>query len=132
MYDSFWFGFSCTKTDSVCRNNFPTHHGLILLYYFHQRILNKKTKFLKKYNFFGQAWFLPPGNQVFAYRTYIFPSCDIMNYLYIWYISICLHNLCMNCSSLDHVSWTREISIEQSKSDLRKTSKCRSLENFLF
>ena len=37
----------------------------------------------KRENFFGQAYFLHSGNQVFAYHAYIFVSCDIMNYLYI-------------------------------------------------
>ena len=39
---------------------------------------SEKTAILKKCNFFGQACFLHPGNQVLAYHAYIFPSCDIM------------------------------------------------------
>ena len=41
----------------------------------------EKTAVFKKCNFCGQAFFLHSGNQVFAYRTYIFHSYNIMNYL---------------------------------------------------
>ena len=35
----------------------------------------------EKCNFFGQAQFLHQENQVFLYHAYIFPFCDVMNYL---------------------------------------------------
>ena len=102
----FWkscsFRFSCTITGTISWNNILTYHQIILLYYLHQKILKEKSIF-KKCGFFGQACFLHLGNWVFAYHTYIFPLCDI-NYLYI--NEVWLHNLWMNCASLDHVLWT--------------------------
>ena len=106
MNNCFWkscpFGVSCTITDTISCNNILTYHELILLYYFHQKILKEKAVF-KKCSLFGQACFLHLGNCSFAYHTYISPSYG-MNYLYTNQVS--LHNLCMNCASLDHVSWT--------------------------
>ena len=60
---------------------------------------------MKKWNFFDQASFLHPENQVFACHAYIFPYCDVMNYLYVE--QACLHNLCMNRSSLDRETLDR-------------------------
>ena len=86
----FWksctFGTNCAITVTVCRNNFLTYHQVVLLYYFNQKILKEKAAIFKKGNFFGQACFLHPGNQVSVYHAYIFPSCDLMNYLYIKYL----------------------------------------------
>ena len=42
----------------------------------------------KKWNFFDKACFLHSGNQVFPYHAYIFPSCDVKNYLYVKHCTI--------------------------------------------
>ena len=100
------FAFNSTKTDTICQKNFLAYHQLILLYYFHQKILKEKWQFLK--HFFGQAcFFLHSGNQVFEYHAYIFTFHDIMNYLHIK--QACMHNLCMNRASLDHKSLDRKL-----------------------
>ena len=60
--------------------------------------LKEKTTIVRNCNFFDQSYFLHSGNQVFAYHAYTI-------YLYIKK-ALCLHNLCMNRTSLDRVSWT--------------------------
>ena len=76
------FAFSFTITDTICQNNFLAYHQLILLYYFHQKILKEKEQFL--IHFFGQTcFFLHSRNQVFEHHAYIYIFRDIMNYLHI-------------------------------------------------
>ena len=60
--------------DTIYWNNFFTYQWLILLYYFHQKILKRKMRIFKSCNFFNRTCFLHSGNQVFAYQAYIFTS----------------------------------------------------------
>ena len=54
---------------------------LILLYYFHQKILiQENMAIFKKCN---PSLFFYLGNQIFAYHAHIFSSLNITNYLYI-------------------------------------------------
>ena len=78
----------------ICWNNFVTYQRLILLYYFHQKILKEKTKIFKNYNFFGQTFVL---HQVFAYYTYSFSFFDITTCLYIKYACLqkFIHEACI-------------------------------------
>ena len=65
-------------TDTIYWNNFLTYQPLILLYYFHQKIVKEKTAIFKKCNFFGQACFCAQ-RPLQIKLTYIFSSCNIMN-----------------------------------------------------
>ena len=70
---------------TICRKNFFTYQRLILLYYFHQKILERETTIFKSCNFFDQTCFLHLGNQVFALHIMLkyFYFFDITIYLYI-------------------------------------------------
>ena len=59
--------------------------------------LKEKTTIVRNCNFYDQSYFLHSGNQVFAYHAYT---------IYLYIKKACLHNLCMNRTSLNRVSWT--------------------------
>ena len=54
--------------------------------------MKEKTAMFKKCNIFGQACFLHPRNQVFAYHAYIF---DILSYLNVNMFWSFMHESCI-------------------------------------
>ena len=66
--------------------------------------LKEKTTIVRNCNFFDQSYFLHSGNQIFSYHAYT---------IYLYIKKACLHNSCMNCTSLDRVSWTSTTTLQQ-------------------
>ena len=63
---------------------------LVLLYYFHQKIMQKKLDIFKKRNFLDQALdFLPPRKPGLSISRVDFSSLNIMNYCYIYHHITC-------------------------------------------
>lgn len=107
LWNSCLFEFNLTIIKTTFCNNSFTYQWLILLRYFHQKILQEKIVIFKKATSLGPACFLHLENQVFAYYAYtVFSFLD-----YHEWKKACLDNLCTNRTSLDreslhHISWT--------------------------
>ena len=103
-YRGTWTGcLNCVITGTVCWNNFLRYNRLILLRYFHQKILKEKRVSFNKYNFFGQVCFFASPRK---------PGLSIsrLYFCFMWHYELSPCKVSMFAKfmheSLDRVSWT--------------------------
>ena len=97
------FGFNCTITDTICQNNFLAYHQLILLYYFHQKILKEKVTIFNTLLWSGLFFSSLRKPGLWISRLYIF---------FPWHYEfsqIQSKHVCIIYASLDRESLGREL-----------------------